>query len=148
MPCDPEAETARQPMIWCSDSLSSREPSSPEECHFRRHVDSHCVTRAYDPGAANAMAAPIDGKHQSSSSRQTWQTRWMRWMRTSCALRRCRCVASVASCCEDLRARVASEDVDPEQGRHQSVRTTQKRAGRDPHPVYQRGPIRLYYGSL
>ena len=35
-PCNPSAETALQPLIWCSESLSSYMDSSPEECFFHR----------------------------------------------------------------------------------------------------------------
>ena len=34
VPCSPAAETALQPLIWCSESLCSWAPSSPEECCF------------------------------------------------------------------------------------------------------------------
>ena len=34
MPCSPAAETAILPLTWCSESLSSRGSSSPEECFF------------------------------------------------------------------------------------------------------------------
>ena len=33
-PCNPEAETALQPLIWCSESLFSHVPSSLEELFF------------------------------------------------------------------------------------------------------------------
>ena len=36
-PSNPTAETALQPIIWCSESLSSRGSSSPEECFLYRH---------------------------------------------------------------------------------------------------------------
>ena len=36
-PSNPAAETASQPLIWCSESLSSKSSSSPEECLFHRH---------------------------------------------------------------------------------------------------------------
>ena len=32
--CDPAAEIALHPLIWCSESLSSRRYSYPEECFF------------------------------------------------------------------------------------------------------------------
>ena len=34
LPCDPAAEIALQPLIWCSESLSAQESSSLEECFF------------------------------------------------------------------------------------------------------------------
>ena len=36
-PSNPAAETAFEPLIWCSESLSSRGSSSTEECVFHRH---------------------------------------------------------------------------------------------------------------
>ena len=35
--CNPAAETALQPLVWCSESFSSQGYSSPEECFFHRH---------------------------------------------------------------------------------------------------------------
>ena len=34
LPCNPAAETALQPMIWCSESLFSHLSASPEYCFF------------------------------------------------------------------------------------------------------------------
>ena len=36
-PCNPAAETAIRPLIWCFESWLSRVPFSPEECFFHRH---------------------------------------------------------------------------------------------------------------
>ena len=36
LPCNPAAETALQPLIWCSERESSHVSSSPEECFFHR----------------------------------------------------------------------------------------------------------------
>ena len=36
-PCSPAAETALQPPSWCSESLSTRGHSYPEDCFFHRH---------------------------------------------------------------------------------------------------------------
>ena len=40
LPCNPEAETARQPLIWRSESLSSQGNHFPDECFFQRLVKS------------------------------------------------------------------------------------------------------------
>ena len=37
LPCNPTPETARQPLIWCSESMINQGSSSPEECFFHRH---------------------------------------------------------------------------------------------------------------
>ena len=36
-PCNSSAETSLQPLIWCSESLSSQVSSFPEECFVHRH---------------------------------------------------------------------------------------------------------------
>ena len=39
LPCNPAAEAALHPLIWCSESLSSQGSSFSEECFFSQSAD-------------------------------------------------------------------------------------------------------------
>ena len=58
LPCSPAAETAPQPLIWCSESQSSNVYSFPEECFCSRTP----VALPHRPDGRVRSTAP-PGKH-------------------------------------------------------------------------------------
>ena len=103
LPCNPTAEAALQPLIWCSASFNSSVSCSPEDCFFHRHRYDiswyamsdctilyihywhYCLLWYIGSCRITLASSPCPSSRSSSSTFSTWTARAGSSVRPCCS---------------------------------------------------------------